>query len=78
MHVIIRLWLDRAKFPQNSSQIYDNRQAEGRALAEPSGPCRLTFVPGQLENLSFSYKSSAMLSALDFTVSEQWAPFNVS
>ena len=78
MHVIIHLWLDHAKFPQNSSQIYDNRQGEGCALAEPSGPWHLTFEPGQLENLTFFIQIICYAGHSGFHSFRAMGPINVS
>ena len=50
-------------------------QLQGCALAEPSGPWRLTFALGRLENLIF-FHTNHMLGTLDFTVLQHWAPFN--
>ena len=52
--------------------IFDDSQ--GCALATPGGPWHLTFVLGQLENLSFFRQF--MLDTLDITVSVDQAPFN--
>ena len=71
---VICAYLNRNSF-QSSVPICKAKQ--GCALAEPSGPWRLTFAPGHLENLSFLIEI-ILPGILDFTGSEHWAPFNFS
>ena len=49
-------------------------QIHGCALAEPSGPWRLTFGLRRLK--IFFFHTNHMQGTLDFTGSELWAPFN--
>ena len=60
--------LDRVR--KNSLKII-----QGYALAEPSGPWRLTLCPRPTRK-SQIFHTNHMLGTLDFTVSEHWAPFN--
>lgn len=53
--------------------IHDHNQ--DCTVAEPGGPCRLTFALGQLENLSF-FQTNHKLGILDLTGSEHWAAIN--
>lgn len=53
--------------------IHDHNQ--DCTVAEPGGPCRLTFALGQLENLSF-FQTNHILGILDLTGSEHWAAIN--
>ena len=48
---------------------------QGFALTGHGGPWCPTFALGQLANLSFFY-TNHMLGSLEFTGSENWAPFN--
>ena len=48
---------------------------QGCALAEPSGPWRLTFALWATRK-SYFLHTNHMLGTLDFTVSDLWAPFN--
>ena len=67
--------LDHRTSKEQTNPSWERIHWQGCALAEPGDPWRLPFALTRLENLYFFY-TIICWTALDFTVSEDWAPFN--